>query len=106
MEEIIPYWRGQGNWARAQFYWMMLDPEVFKDGDGFKRLADFIRTLVDLKVTMVQFNVVSSDTLRAAQKEPDKYRSLVVKVAGYTAFFVTLTEGLQNAIIARTEHKL
>jgi formate C-acetyltransferase len=84
---------------------MTLDPEVFKDGD-VRRWADFLRTLVDLKVTMVQFNVVSSDTLRAAQKEPDKYRSLVVKVAGYNAFFVTLTEGLQNHIIARTEHKL
>lgn len=85
---------------------MNLDPAVFKDGDGVRRLADFLRTLVDLKLTAVQFNVVSADTLRAAQKEPDKHRSLVVKVAGWSAFFVTLTEGLQNHIIARTEHKL
>ncbi len=85
---------------------MTLDPVMFKDGDGFKKLADFIRTLVDQKVEEVQFNVVSPDTLRAAQREPDKYRSLLVKVCGYCAFFVDLTEGLQNGIIARTEHTL
>jgi len=85
---------------------MTLDPAVFRDGDGFKRLADLIRTLVDEKIQEVQFNVVSPDTLRAAQKEPDKYQGLVVKVAGYSAFFVKLLEGLQNAIIARTEHGL
>ncbi len=85
---------------------MTIDPAVFKDGDGFRRLAGFIRTLVDEKVQEVQFNVISPDTLRAAQREPDKYQNLVVKVAGYSAFFVRLIEGLQNAIIARTEHGL
>jgi len=85
---------------------MTLDPAVFQDEDGYRRLANLIRTLVDEKIQEVQFNVISPDTLRAAQNEPDKYQGLVVKVAGYSAFFVKLIEGLQNAIIARTEHGL
>jgi len=83
---------------------MSLDPEMFEDEDGFDRLASFIRTMVDQKIQHVAFNVVSANTLRAAQKEPDKYRNLVVRLAGSSAFFVDLTEGLQNGIIARTEH--
>ena len=84
---------------------MRIDPTVFKDGD-VSRLADLIRAFVDQKIYHVQFNVVSSDTLRAAQKEPEKYRDLVVKVAGYNAFFTQLGEPLQDSIIARTEYGL
>ncbi len=85
---------------------MTLDPAVFEKEDGFKRLADFIRVLVDQKVDHVQFNVVSTDTLRAAQREPEKYQELTVKVAGYNARFVRLHEEVQDSIIARTEHGL
>ena len=85
---------------------MTLDPAVFQDENGFRRLAGLIRTLIDEKVQEVQFNVISPETLKAAQKEPDQYKGLVVKVAGYSAFFVKLIEGLQDAIIARTEHGL
>ncbi len=85
---------------------MKIDPAVFEKEDGFKRLADLIRVLVDQKVDHVQINVVSSDTLRAAQREPDKYKDLVVKVAGYNARFVDLHKELQDSIIARTEHGL
>ncbi|KKN81342.1 hypothetical protein LCGC14_0320890 [marine sediment metagenome] len=87
---------------------MRIDPVVFKGEDeiGVKRLADMIRTFVDQKIFHVQINVVSSDTLRAAQKEPDKFRDILVKVAGYSAFFVKLPKGLQDGIIMRTEHKL
>jgi len=87
-------------------YNMRLEPSVFRDRSGIKRLSDLVRTFVDLKGWHVQFNVVSSDTLRAAQKEPDKYRDIVVKVAGYNAFFVELDESIQNNIIARTEHRI
>ena len=52
----------------------------------------------------MQFNVVSTETLRDAQQHPDKYRDLVVRVAGYSALFVSLDKSLQDAIIARTEH--
>jgi formate C-acetyltransferase len=85
---------------------MKIDPVVFETDDGFKRLADLIRVFVDQKVDHIQINVVSSDTLRAAQKEPDKYKDLVVKVAGYNARYVDLYKELQDSIIARTEHGL
>jgi len=85
---------------------MRLDPTVFEDGDGFRRLAGFIRTLVDQNIQAIQFNVVSSDTLKAAQKEPDKHQGLVVKIAGYNAFFTQLTKPLQDGIIARREHRM
>ncbi|MBM3891577.1 MAG: formate C-acetyltransferase/glycerol dehydratase family glycyl radical enzyme, partial [Verrucomicrobia bacterium] len=52
----------------------------------------------------LQINVVDSATLRAAQKDPDQYRDLVVRVAGFSEFFVNLTPDMQEEIIARTEH--
>jgi formate C-acetyltransferase len=85
---------------------MKLDPIVFENEDGIKRLADLIRVFVDQKVDHVQINVVSAKTLRAAQKEPEKYKDLVVKVAGYNARFINLDKPVQDSIIARTEHKL
>ena len=54
----------------------------------------------------IQINVVYSDTLKAAQREPEQYKDLTVKVAGYNARFVDLHEELQDTIIARTEHGL
>jgi formate C-acetyltransferase len=83
-----------------------MDPAIFEKEDGFKRLADFIRVFVDQKIEHIQVNVVSSDTLEAAQRQPDKYKDLVVKVAGYNARFVQLYKDAQDSIIARTEHRL
>ena len=54
----------------------------------------------------VQYNIVSADVMRAAQKDPDSYRDLVVRIAGYSAYFVELNEDLQNDIIRRTENFL
>ena len=85
---------------------MRIDPTVFNDDLGFKRAAGLIRVFVDEKIYQIQINVVSSDVMRAAQKEPDKYKELVVKVAGWNAFFVDLVKPLQDGIIARTEHRL
>jgi len=85
---------------------MRIDPAVFDKDDGFKRLADLIRAYADQKVDHIQFNVVSSDTLKAAQKEPENYQDLTVKVAGYNARFVQLHKELQDSIIARTTHGL
>ena len=83
-----------------------IDPVVFQNEDGVKRMADLMRTFVDQKIFHVQFNVVSSDELRAAQKEPEKYRDLMVKVAGWNAYFTQLHKEVQDSIIARTEHGL
>ncbi len=85
---------------------MRIDPSLFSHDDGVKRLADLIRVFVDQKVDHLQINVISSETLRAAQEDPDSYRELTVKVAGYNARFVELHRELQDSIIARTEQHL
>ena len=85
---------------------MRISPAVFEDRGGFKRLADLLRVFIDEKIHHIQINVVSSDTLMAAQKEPDKYKDLMVRVAGYVARFVELPPKIQDTIIARTVHGL
>lgn len=77
--------------------------------DGESRLRKFvslIRTFFDLKGFQVQFNVLSAEMLRDAQLHPERYRNLVVKVAGYSAFFASLDRELQDQLIARTTHRL
>ena len=63
-----------------------------------------MRTFVDLKIHHCQFNLVSSETLREAQRDPEAYQELTVRVAGYIAYFTRLGKELQDSIIARTEH--
>ncbi len=70
---------------------------------GTRRLMQIIRTWCNLKLWHVQFNVINRDTLLAAQKEPEKFRDLVVRIAGYCAYFVELTPMQQAEILARTE---
>jgi pyruvate formate-lyase/glycerol dehydratase family glycyl radical enzyme len=79
-------------------------PSFFRQGHAFEWFTAFLRAFVDLKVCHVQFNVVSAETLREAQKHPDQFRSLVVRVAGYSAYFIELDQEVQNEIVARTEH--
>ncbi|MEN6485122.1 MAG: glycyl radical protein, partial [Syntrophobacteraceae bacterium] len=81
-----------------------LSPKCVAGEDGTKKLVSFIRTACDLKLWHIQFNIINKETLLAAQREPDKYKSLLVRVAGYSAYFVDLSPDLQNDIIARTEH--
>jgi formate C-acetyltransferase len=83
-----------------------IDPAVFNNRDGVKRVADLLRTFVDEKIFHLQLNVTSSETLRAAQEKPEDYRGLMVKVAGYNAYFTALDKELQDTIIARTAHGL
>ena len=85
---------------------LRLDPNIFEDEAGFKRMADFIRTFIDLKLHHAQINIVSSEVMKAAQKDPKDYRDLMVRVAGYVAQFVELPKNLQDTVIARTEHQL
>ena len=59
-----------------------------------------------LMTTGTVFNVISVDVLRSAQKEPEKYRNLIVRVAGYSDYFNNLSKTLQDEIISRTEHQL
>jgi trans-4-hydroxy-L-proline dehydratase len=79
-------------------------PQVLAEEDGITKLADLIRAYFKMDGHHIQFNVVSAETLRKAQKEPEKYKDLIVRVAGYSDYFVDLGVNLQNEIIKRTEH--
>jgi formate C-acetyltransferase len=79
-------------------------PEFFEDEGSYDKLTALIRSYFSLDGHHIQFNVVSADTLREAQKHPEKYRDLIVRVAGYSDYFNDLGEDLQNEIIRRTEH--
>jgi formate C-acetyltransferase len=72
--------------------------------EGTRKVMNMIRTWCDLKLWHLQFNIVNRQTLLAAQKDPDSYRSLLVRIAGYSAYFCDLSRDLQNDIIDRTEH--
>ncbi|GFM37372.1 (2S)-3-sulfopropanediol dehydratase [Desulfovibrio psychrotolerans] len=80
-------------------------PKSLEGEQGTEKLVSFIRTFCDLKLWHVQFNVINRDTLIAAKKDPQKYRNLIVRIAGYSAYFVDLSPDLQNDLIARTEHE-
>lgn len=79
-------------------------PEFFKNEAGIDKFAGFLRSFVDLEIPHVQFNVVRKKDLIAAKKNPEQYRGLTVRVAGYTAYFTELADELQNEIIARTSY--
>lgn len=78
-------------------------PGFFNDESGIRKIAALIRSYFKMGGHHIQFNVVSADTLRDAQKHPEKYRNLIVRVAGYSDYFNDLGEDLQNEIIKRTE---
>ena len=78
-------------------------PKTLEGEQGTEKLVAFIRTFIDLKLWHVQFNVINKETLLKAQKDPAKYRNLIVRIAGYSAYFVDLSPDLQNDLIARTE---
>ncbi len=78
-------------------------PQLLADETGVGKLAQLIRTFFRLDGHHIQFNVVSSGMLRDAQKHPERYRNLIVRVAGYSDYFVDLGVDLQNEIIKRTE---
>ena len=78
-------------------------PSALSGDDGLENFVNLIRTYFDRKGSHVQFNVVSRETLLDAQKHPENYKHLVVRVAGYSALFTTLSKSLQDDIIRRTE---
>ena len=83
---------------------MRFSPAVL-DGDGIDRLADLVRSYFRMDGHHVQFNVFDAATLREAQENPDEYGHLIVRVAGYSDYFVDVGRDLQNEIISRTEHR-
>ena len=82
---------------------MRFNPDVLKDESKMRKFVSLIRTFCETGGYLVQFNVVSADMLRDAQRHPEKYRDLLVRVATYSAYFVELSKEYQDNIIARTE---
>ncbi|MDG3085701.1 formate C-acetyltransferase [Vibrio hannami] len=81
-------------------------PSTLEGAQGLSKLGDFLRAFMKLKLQHIQFNVLNADTLRKAQEKPEDYAGLVVRVAGYSAFFVELSKEIQDDIIRRTAHEL
>ncbi len=79
---------------------LTLHPTLFGGPDGTKHLSDLVETYFSLGGQHLQINVVNTETLRAAQREPEQYRGLVVRVTGYSAYFVTLDRETQDLLIA------
>lgn len=79
-------------------------PEFFRTEKGIDKFANMMRGFVDLEIPHIQFNVVRKEDLIAAKKNPENYRGLTIRVAGYTAYFTELSEKLQDEIIARTSY--
>lgn len=82
---------------------MKFHPSAVAGPAGARKLISLIKTYMDMGGSHIQFNIVSSDTLRKAQATPDDYKALTVRVAGFSAYFTRLHSGVQDEIIARTE---
>jgi len=82
---------------------MKFHPSALEGREGARKLLALIKTYMDSGGYHIQFNCVSSETLKDAQLHPEKYRDLVVRVAGFSAFFIHLDRETQDEIIKRTE---
>lgn len=80
-------------------------PEFFEDDEAIHNMTKLVRSYFRMDGHHIQFNVISAETLRDAQKHPENYRDLIVRVAGYSDYFNDLGEDLQEEIIKRTEHE-
>ena len=80
-------------------------PQVLESDESLNNLVHLVRGYFNLDGHHIQFNVVDAETLRAAQANPEQYRSLIVRVAGYSDYFCDLSKELQDEIIARTAHE-
>jgi len=83
---------------------MKFHPSVLAGAGGLEKFSRLIRAYFDLGGHHMQFNVISGETLRDAQKHPERYQNLIIRVAGYSDYFVRLSRELQDEIISRTEH--
>ena len=84
---------------------MKIHPTAIKGDAGTKHLADLVRAYMVSGGFHIQFNVVDSKMLVKAQKEPENYRDLMVRVAGFTQYWVEISKPIQDELIARTEYE-
>jgi formate C-acetyltransferase len=80
-------------------------PDILADEPGRTKLAHLVRAYFKLGGHHIQFNVINRGTLLEAQEKPEEYRDLIVRVAGYSDYFVNIGKALQDEIIARTEQQ-
>ena len=92
----------QGAFQAGMLLNQRFDPQIVKGEKGIDILETVLKAHFHMRGSHMQINVVDNETLRDAQKNPDKYRNMLVRVAGYSAFFVDLEEGIQENIIERT----
>ena len=85
---------------------LKIHPSSIQEDEGVRKLEDMTRTYFDQGGMEIQYNVVDADTLRKAQKNPEDYHNLVVRIAGFSAYFVDMTTEMQNDIISRAEHSV
>jgi len=83
-----------------------IHPTSLKGQDGMNKLIDMTKTYFERGGMEVQYNVVDAETLRKAQKKPEDYQNLVVRIAGFSAYFVDMTPAMQEDIISRAEHRI
>ena len=93
------------NYRAARLLNIKLSPGCVAGDSGTEKLVDFIEGFRDLKLWHVQFNVINTETMKQAQKHPEEYRDLLVRIAGYSAYFTELSKDLQDDLIARTEQQ-
>ena len=91
------------NYRAARLLNIKLSPSCVQGEEGTEKLVHFIEGFRDLKLWHVQFNVMNTETMRQAQLHPEEYRDLLVRIAGYSAYFTELSKDLQDDLIARTE---
>ena len=84
---------------------MKISPQILKDQEDLHKLAGLIRGYFALGGHHVQFNIIDEKILRDAQKHPENYPTLMVRVAGYSVYFTDLGKRVQDDVISRTEHR-
>jgi formate C-acetyltransferase len=85
---------------------MKFNPQVLAGDDNIEKLIALIRSYFKLDGHHIQFNVIDAETLRQAQEKPEEHRELIIRVAGYSDYFVDVGRNLQDEIIARTEQQV
>ncbi len=92
--------------GRAWIYNQKLDYNAIKGGGGLGKMTDFVEAAMLAGQEQMQFNILGREILEEAKLHPEKHKNLSVRISGYSAYFTTLPEFVQDAVIARVEHKL
>lgn len=90
--------------ANGGSYTVTFSPASLRDPEHLMKFSALLRAYEELGGSAIQVNVISPETLKAAQKDPESYRNLLIRITGYNAYFTSIGKALQDEVIARTEH--